>query len=449
MKRHGSVPLVALALLSATMTSLAGMAPLSVAAVDCRVELDRAVLPAGRENTAYLKVTLDAPRAPERGERPRVNLAVVIDKSGSMRGDKIKRAKEAAIEAVRRLNPDDLFSLVVYDTAVETVIPAQRAANIEQLEARIRGVHTSGNTALFAGVSQGGAEIRKHLDTDYVHRIILLSDGLANVGPSDPGDLRRLGAAFVKEGISVTTVGVGTDYNEDLMAGLAETSDGNTYFVESSRDLPRIFAAELGDVLSVVAKKVRITIECPDGVTPLRIIGRDGRIRGNTVELRLNQLYASQEKYALVEVRIPAGADGEERDIAVARVDYLDAFTGDAAQALGRSVARYSREEQTVRDSQNTLVQQAYAMNFGVMAQEEAIQLADDGQTGEAVQTLKNAVREVRELAFQNDDALLEQKAVVIEQQLTDLERNQGLTKFNRKSLRANSYQDKVQQKAR
>ena len=153
----------------------------------------------------------------------------------------------------------------------------------------------------------------------YVHRIILLSDGLANVGPSSPEDLGRLGAALIKENISVTTVGVGTDYNEDLMARLSQNSDGNTYFVESSGDLPRIFAAELGDVLSIVAKKVNLTIECPSGVRPIAIIGRDGRIKGQSVELYLNQLYGGQEKYALLKVEVPKAESGKEMEIAVAK----------------------------------------------------------------------------------------------------------------------------------
>jgi Ca-activated chloride channel homolog len=296
-------------------------------AVRCQIELDRAVLPAGTDQKAILKVTLDACRAPKPAERPPVNLAVVLDRSGSMAGQKLERAKEAAIELLRRLSERDRFALVIYDHNVETIVPAQSAGNIEWIEGRIRSIQPGGNTALFGGVSQGAAEIRRNLESRYVHRVILLSDGLANVGPSSPEDLGRLGAALVKEGISVTTVGVGTDYNEDLMARLSQQSDGNTYFVEDSRDLARIFNAELGDVLSVVAKKVTITIECPDGIDPVGIIGREGRIRGRTIELYLNQLYGGQEKYALVEVRIPAGKPGESRELAMARVAYENPFT--------------------------------------------------------------------------------------------------------------------------
>lgn len=280
------------------------------AGVKCRVEIDRAILPAGGNQRAVVKVMLDAPPPPEKSTRPAVNLAIVLDRSGSMSGQKLERAKDAAIEALRHLGPMDIFSVVVYDHNVSTVVSAQHVKNIEWIEGRIRQIRSGGNTALFGGVSQGAAEVRKNLDGNYVNRIILLSDGLANVGPSSPEDLGRLGVALIKESISVTTVGVGTDYNEDLMTHLSQNSDGNTYFVESSRDLPRIFTAELGDVLSVVAKKVHLIIECPDGVKPLNIIGREGRIKGRIVELSLNQLYGSQEKYALIEVEISGGKSG-------------------------------------------------------------------------------------------------------------------------------------------
>jgi len=200
--------------------------------VICRVDLDRAVLQAGEKQKAVVKITLDAPRPPEIVKRPLVNLALVLDRSGSMAGSKLEKAKEAAIEAFRRLGPNDIFSLVIYDHVVETLVPAQRVQNAEWIEGRIQSIHSRGNTALFGGVSQGAAEVRKNLEERYVHRILLLSDGLANVGPRTPEDLGRLGTALSKEDISVTTVGVGTDYNEDLMARLAQNSGGNTYFVD-------------------------------------------------------------------------------------------------------------------------------------------------------------------------------------------------------------------------
>ena len=413
--------------------------------VVCRVEADRGVLAAGGPQKVVIKVALDPPAAPEMTERPAVNLAIVLDRSGSMSGKKLEKAKEAAIEALRRLGPRDIFSLVVYDHNVKTVVPAQSARNSEWIEARIRKIRSGGNTALFGGVSQGAAEVRKNLQEKYVHRIILLSDGLANVGPSTPDDLGRLGAALIKEDISVTTVGVGTDYNEDLMTRLSQNSDGNTYFVESSRDLPRIFAAELRDVLSVVAKKVSIIIECPDGVKPMTIIGREGRIRGRTVELSMNQLYGGQEKYVLVEVEIPGGRAGEEMEIASARVSYRDPFTRQTEISSGRASVRFSEDRSEVHRSVNLGVQRDYHLNLNAMAQEKAISLSDKGKKKAAVMELKESVRQLKDIGQKYGDAQLLGKAEEMEVQAEQIDK-EGMTPKSRKILRTRSYQLKNQQ---
>jgi len=413
--------------------------------VVCRVEIDRTVLPANGPQKAIVKVTLDAPPPPERIERPAVNLAIVLDRSGSMAGQKLEKAKQAAIEALRHLGPQDIFSVVVYDHRVETIVPAQSAARVEWIEGRIRRIHSGGNTALFGGVSQGAAEVRKHLNRGHVHRIILLSDGLANVGPRSPEDLGRLGAALIKEDISVTTVGVGMDYNEDLMTRLSQNSDGNAYFVESSKDLPRIFTAELGDVLSVVAKKVRLLIECPQGVRPLNIIGREGRIKGQSVELSLNQLYGNQEKYALVEVEISGGMIGENKDIALAKVFYENPFTQRKETSAGRATARFSKDRKEVRKSANINVFRDYQLNLNAMAQEKAITLSDKGKKKEAVEELRTSANQMRELGEEYDDDRLLDQAQEMEAQAAQIEK-EGMTKKSRKMLRTDSFQMKNQQ---
>lgn len=413
--------------------------------VDCRVELDRNVLPADGPQRAIIKVTLDALMPPEKTERPAVNIAIVLDRSGSMSGRKLEKAKEASIEALRRLGSQDMFSVIVYDHNVQTIIPAQRAINIEWIEGRIRQIRSGGNTALFGGVSQGAAEIRKNIERKYVHRIILLSDGIANVGPSTPEDLGRLGAALIKEDISVTTVGVGTDYNEDLMTSLSQNSDGNTYFVESSMDLPRIFAAELGDVLNVVAKRVHIIIEFPNGVKPLTIIGRDGRVKGSTVELFMNQLYGGQEKYALVEVEIPAGKSGENMDIARAQVSYDNPFTQKKETSYGRVKARFSKDKVKVEKSANIGVQKEYQLNLKALAEEKAIEFSDMGKGAAAVQTLKKVAEQLKSFGMKYNDQDLVEEAAEMEQQAEMIGR-EGMTKKKRKELRTKSYQMMHQQ---
>ncbi|MCD4676436.1 MAG: VWA domain-containing protein [Desulfobacula sp.] len=413
--------------------------------VICRVETDRAVLPAGDSQNVVIKVTLDAPPAPIHIKRPPVNLALVLDQSGSMNGTKIEQAKAAAIEALIRLGLQDIFSVVVYDTNIHTIVPAQNVRNIQGIIRTIQQIRAGGSTALFGGVSQGASEIRKNLENDYIHRIILLSDGLANVGPRMPEDLGRLGAALIKENISVTTVGVGTDYNEDLMARLAQKSDGNTYFVESGFDLPKIFASELGDVLNVVAKKVKVTITLSDNVKPVNIIGREGRIKGRKIELYMNQLYGDQEKYALVEVNIPKSKSGSKIKIGRADVIYENPFTRNLEKSTGISYASFSSDSKKVAKSTNIDVVREYQLNLNALAQEKAIELSDKGKKKEAVKELKQSAAKLKSIGTMYRDEKLLQEAEDLEIQ-ADMIEDRGMSKKSRKILRSKSYQMKNQQ---
>jgi Ca-activated chloride channel family protein len=418
---------------------------LAAAPVVCKVEVDRGTLPADRTERAVVKVSLTAPEIVRQTDRPPVNLAIVLDRSGSMSGDKIRNAQDAAIEALRHLGSSDMYSLVVYNHNVETLVPAQSASNMDYIESRIREIHANGNTALFSGVSQGATELRKNLAENYVHRVILLSDGLANVGPSSPHELGRLGSSLLKENIAVSTVGVGTDYNEDLMTRLSQNSDGNAYFVQNSDDLPAIFAEELGDVLSIMARRVKIEIEFDNGVRPVRIIGRDGRIGDHNVEIQLNQLYGGQEKYALVEVEIPAQTAGSTLQLATANCVYEDVLDQAERQTKAAVSANFSATKEDVVKSVNVAVQRDLARNELAATQDYAVELADQGKAPEAARELKKKAEEIKERA-QLYDIELDDEVAELETQSETLEEAGSMDKVMRKSFRTNSYQIRNQQ---
>ncbi|MCC6699262.1 MAG: VWA domain-containing protein, partial [Candidatus Hydrogenedentes bacterium] len=238
-----------LAILLASGSALAAQARLDA-------NLATPVLLEGGKQTAYLRVALTGQPLPSAEKRTPVNVAIVVDRSGSMQGEKIYAAREAAKMAVDRLRPDDIVSIVAYQSTVEVLLPATRASDTASIHQAIDRITANGSTALFAGVSKGAGEVRKFLDKTRVNRIILLSDGLANVGPSSPGELEDLGRSLGSEGIAVTTLGLGLDYNEDLMTRLAQRSDGNHMFVENTTDLAKAYSIEFGDVMSVVAQDV-------------------------------------------------------------------------------------------------------------------------------------------------------------------------------------------------
>jgi Ca-activated chloride channel family protein len=410
------------------------------------VDVDRTVLPADESNRSVIKIGLDCVPLPRQGIRAPVNLALVIDRSGSMSGDKIARAREAALELVARLGPDDIVSLIAYDSTVDTLVPAQRLRDARGLEQAIRNIEANGGTALHGGVVRAVAEVRRHLgEGRHVPRIILLSDGQANVGPSSPEELGRLGASLVKEGISVTTVGLGLGFNEDLMTRLAERSDGNTYFVENSDDLPRIFAAELGDVLNVVARRVVIEINFPEGVRPLHFVGRDGSISGQKAELTLNQLYGGQQKFALVEVEIAPSAAGVEREVAKASVRYEDASNQRTTTASASRSVKFSRETRAVVASANHQVQADYASNAMALAKDKAIEHADAGRLDEAAKTLRQQAAELQVLGQTYSNSAVTSVAAAAAPEADRVAR-EGLSNAERKAYRSESANIRNQQ---
>lgn len=425
--------------------SLASSA-LAADSVQLRLEVDRSVLPARTTDTAIIKVALDGVKLPRREVRPPVNLALVIDRSGSMSGDKIEKAREAALEAVRQLAADDIVSVIAYDSRVETLVPAQRVGNRRWLEEAIRGLEATGNTALYGGVVRGADEVRRFSeDGRYVNRVILLSDGQANVGPSSPEELGRLGASLMREGIAVTTIGLGLGFNEDLMTRLAQRSDGNTYFVEDSSDLPRIFAAELGDVLSVVARRVVIEIEFPEGVRPLRFVGRDGEIRERKAELTLSQIYGGQEKFALIEVEVSPAEAGREREIARARVSYEDALKQREATLTAVRQVRFSAKEADVVKSADHRVQADYAANVIALAKDEAIALVDANRREAAGARLREEAERVARMGTVYGNSALQSLAAPAAADAARVERD-GLGNAERKAYRAQSAQTRNQQ---
>jgi Ca-activated chloride channel family protein len=352
-------------------------------------ELGQPVMQAGAKQTTYLKVKLIGQTIENSGVRLPVNVAIVLDRSGSMRGAKLQRAKEAAIAAIARLDAKDIISVVAYDDAIQVLVPATRVSDKARIYAAIHALSPGNTTALFAGVSRGAKEVRKFLSDQQVNRVILLSDGLANVGPSSPQALGALGASLIKEGISVTTIGLGLDYNEDLMVALASRSDGNHTFVENAADLARIFNYEFGDILSVVARDVEITITCPVGVRPVRVLGRDANVIGQAVRTHLNQVYGRQEKFVLVEVEVPANSASIDLPVANVGVDYRDAFSQTQVHRAIPVTAKFSFSDAEVTNSTNHEVMVSATQLIANERTKKAVALRDQGRLDDARQLLE------------------------------------------------------------
>jgi Ca-activated chloride channel family protein len=363
--------------------------------VNLETRLAHSVMKGGKAQKNYLRVGLNGcERKPT--ERPPVNIAFVIDRSGSMQGTRIVQAREAAAAAVRRLDKQDIASVVIFDDKVDILMQAQNVDDPSAFIDRIRQVGARGSTAIHAGVVEGAQQVRANLDKKRLNRVVLLSDGQANVGPRNPSDFARLGATLLQEGISVSTIGLGLQYNEDLMLQLARASDGNHTFVGESTDLIQVFNKEFDDVLASCAQTVSIDVELRPGVRVVRGLSRDGKIESQTAQFQMNQIYAATEHYVLMEVEVDqSAAAGGAEDLGLVRVSYT---SPDGARQTVESPVRasFSTSDADVAASRDNAVAEAVIEQNVRARTAAAITLRDQGRHGEAQNLFRQNVEEIQ-----------------------------------------------------
>lgn len=409
--------------------------------------LDRPVVPAQQPEDVVVQIKILPTRASDLIARPPVNLSLVLDRSGSMSGQKIEQAIQAAELAVGRLGARDRVSVIIYDHDVETLVSSQVVTDegLYAIKRALRRVSARGNTAIYAGLSQAAAELRRYRDAGYVNRMILLSDGLANRGPTEVADFRALGRALAGEDIVISTVGLGLGYNEDIMATLADAGQGNTYFVENADDLPRIFAGELGDALNVAATNIEIIVRPRGGARILKSLGREAELRDGAACFRMPQVYSGLEKLALVEVRAPQGVVGAVEDLIDVEVNYLPAGSSQTRSQQVSVPIRYTDQVEQVVAAARKDVAQNVVDNRVAEAKEAAINYADAGDREEAASSLRSVVGRISaDYGFLGDEVVAAPSANLEHE--ADEVQTKGLSNEKRKSFRADSYQSRNQQ---
>ena len=432
----------------AVLAAAAMAAPATVSAAQVKLDVSMAqpTLLADKKQTTYVKVGLTGFKMSSKAKRTPINVALVLDKSGSMSGSKIARAKEAACWAIRRLDKKDIVSVVMYDSTVQVLVPATKLTDKEAVCRKIRNVEAGGSTALFAGVSKGAAELRKFIDRERVNRIILLSDGRANVGPQTPGELGQLGASLSKEGISVSTMGLGLDYNEDLMAKLARRSDGNHMFIEKADELAEVFRHEFDDVLSVVAQEVSISIKVGKSIRPVRVLNLDAEINGREAIVQLNQLYSEQEKYVLLEVEVPATKASKTLEVAQVKVSYANMETKTTDQLASSVSVNFDPSEEVVEKKTNVEVMTECVLQIANDQNILATALRDKGDVEGAKRVLFQNARYLDEKGQAFGSKMLRQRSADNSVQAGMMETmNWGAA---RKGMRAKQHADSTQQRS-
>lgn len=276
----------------------------------------------------YLYLELKGSQAPADANRIPLNISLVLDRSGSMAGDKIAYVKKAAQFVIDNLAAEDRLSVVQYDDVIDVLIPSGAVKNKAEAKRRVEEIQARNMTNLSGGMLAGYEQVQSTKQENYVNRVLLLSDGLANLGIQDPDQLKLIAQSrFREQGIALSTFGVGNDFNEVLMTNLSEYGGANYYFIDSPDKIPAIFAEELRGLLAVVAQNVRLEIRYPaEYFQAEKVYGFPADLQTGAVKVLFNDLFAEEKKAILLKLVAVRPLD---RDVEFSAALRYDSALGD------------------------------------------------------------------------------------------------------------------------
>ena len=243
------------------------------------------------QREAVLQIGFTTPEVSERTDLRPLNLALVIDKSGSMAdSDKMSRVKESLRTLIDKLRPEDIISIVVFDTDAEVLFPANRIGDGYELRKAIDCIAPDGSTNIHAGLMLGYKEAQKNFRKDATNRVILLTDGIANVGVVAPDKIASASSEFNGQGLDLSTIGVGLDLNNDLLRTLAKSGRGLYHFISDNQDIDKVFVNEVQSLISSVAKKVEVSVEPDANLYIEKIYGYAPKNKPNGVSISLDNM---------------------------------------------------------------------------------------------------------------------------------------------------------------
>jgi Mg-chelatase subunit ChlD len=271
--------------------------------VQWSMESSHAALPAAGQNF-WIRLRLHAPERKDAKREPLV-LAVVFDRSASMNNDeKIGFARKAGHIVADNLTPQDYVSLIAYNHEVQVLVPLHAVINREYLHHRIDELVATGHTNISGGFLEGCAQVEKRLREPGLHHVILLTDGLANRGVTDPRSLVSLVQRARQRGIGVTTIGVGSDFNETLLTQMAQAGGGHYSFAANADQIPNAVEQEMGSLLAVSAQNVNFKMDLPEGIEIQQVYGHEEAFKPGILEESLGDLTSGEERRLLIKLRV-------------------------------------------------------------------------------------------------------------------------------------------------
>ncbi|MEW6210576.1 MAG: VWA domain-containing protein, partial [Acidobacteriota bacterium] len=291
-------------------------------ALDVRWGNDQ-IFGAGQE--AILQVGFSTALANDRQQLRPINLSLVIDKSGSMSDhDKMSRVKAALLTLVSQLRDKDVLSITLFDTEARVLLPACHLIDRESIKRLIRQIQPDGSTNLHAGLMLGYHEALKYYREGMTNRVILLTDGIANQGVTAPERIAQDSLMFNKEGIDLSTIGVGLDLNKDLLRELAQSGRGLFHFVADGEDIEKVFIRELQSLISPVANEPNLEIDYDPALKLAQLYGYQPQMRRCGVTLKLDNMNQGLTQVVLLRFRLAQKRPVNSRLPVKVRFSYYD-----------------------------------------------------------------------------------------------------------------------------
>jgi Ca-activated chloride channel family protein len=269
-----------------------------------KITFDRTIVPLVGSEVVHLLVELKAPPAPD-SERQPLDVVLVLDKSGSMSGDPLRSVKAASEHFLRLAGPADRVGVVVFDDTTELVLELS-SHDPDLAAARIKQITTGGSTNLSGGWLKGIEMLEASPRPEALRRVIILTDGQANVGETDPDRLASIAAAARSRSITTTTIGFGDRYDERLLAIIADAGTGNDYWCAGPDHAPQIFNDEFEGLASTVAQNVSVELRPAAGVLGMRVLNEFPitQVVGG-MQVALGDAYGSELRRVVAELLLP------------------------------------------------------------------------------------------------------------------------------------------------